>query len=274
MPPFMMEGACRTILTFCMMLMVPMACGATNVSDEDWIVFYREADPSGFIISVDQAVTSGRATISSDCHEMSFQFAPAQLSKKGMPNAEAQTVCHSVEDRVTKVIEPVGGQIVAMRTGQNSRSVWLCGPKTIVPAVQTAIDATTDYRIILRPASLSDIRALHPTVLESQLTRNRQLFDQMAQEGDDQSVPRKTSHFIYGHTSSNRSLIEARLKTLGFQLDPNRPDINPALLVFFRFASFELDALDSDVRALSKLCAEFACDYDGWETEFVKSSKN
>jgi hypothetical protein len=242
------------------------------MSDEDWIVFTREADPAGFIISVNQAISSGGTSlVAQDCYEMKFEFTPLQIVESGMPDKDTQVLYHAVEDRVTDAIEPAGGQIVAKRTGQSSRSIWLCGPKTILPAVQAAIGAMTDFRIVIRPSSLSEIKVLHPTLLEAQLARNEQLLNHMKQQGDDGSARRKTNHFIYGVTPANRSLIEARLQTLGFQLDPNRPDIDPEAFVFFRFSPLDPQALNNDVRALSTLCAEFGCDYDGWDTDFVKS---
>jgi hypothetical protein len=274
MPPFSVGKACRRILASCLLLIIPKTGGAAT-TDEDWLVFHREADPTGFVITIDLSVSSGRRSPASlDCYEMRFQFSSSELAENGMPNAEVQAMYYAAEESVVKSIAPSGGRIVATRTGQQLRSVWLCGSKAMASKVQEAVDAIKSLHATFKPAGPADIRALHPTVLETQLAYNFQIFEHLSRQGDDLSVPRKTSHFIYGHTSTSRPLIEARLKTLGFQLDPNRPDINPKALVFFRFAPLDLDALDSDVRTLSKLCTEFGCDYDGWETEVAKRVKN
>ncbi|WP_119389608.1 ribonuclease E inhibitor RraB [Taklimakanibacter lacteus] len=269
------KGTVQKILTFFAMIAGTVTGENSKASEEDWIVYLREAEPSGFIISVNLAISSGRVVpASAECWLVQFQFTSPQLAEQGMPNAEGQAAYRSAEDLLTKAVEPTGGEIVAARTGQGSRSVWFCGSRTMMPALQKAIGAVQNVSATFRPASLSDIEALHPTTLESQLADNHRILEYITQKGDDLITPRKTRHFIYGVAPEDRRKIETRLKTLGFQLEPPSLDISRDPILFSRLAPLEISTLDNDVRTLAGLCAEFNCEYDGWETEVIAPPGN
>jgi regulator of RNase E activity RraB len=268
MPPFFTEGACRGILAFCAIVAIAVTCGASTVSDEDWITFFREAAPMGFVISVNQAVTSGRIVpTQGNCYEIRFEFQPAQLANNGMPNKEAQAVFYGIEDALGKLIASDDGQIVATQTGQKMRSIWLCGSNTLASKTQSIVKATKTVTAALRPSSLAEIKALHPTKIEGHLAHDETVFDTLTKQGDDHSIPRKIDHFIYGTTATNRKTIEARLRHIGFQIDSEQLDA----IRFFRISPIELDAIQSDTRTLLELCDEFGCEYDGWGTEIKRT---
>jgi hypothetical protein len=268
MLPFSMKRACHVILAFCATVVTAPAYGASSMSDEEWIIFYREAAPTGFVITVDQAVTTGRVVPKhGNCFEIRFELRPAQIDNNGMPNEDAQAIIYGVEDKLEKLITPDEGRIIAKRMGQRMRSVWLCGSHTLAAGIQRLIEATRTIDVALRPSSLADVKALHPTAIEGHLTRDEAVFGKLAEEGDNNATPRKIDHFIYGVTAHNRKTIEARLEHLGFQLESSRPDA----ILFFRISPIELEALHRDTRALIKLCEELGCEYDGWGTQVQRT---
>ncbi len=230
------------------------------MSDDDWILYFREAEPSSFLISVNQAISSGRRPPRHDsCHELRFHFGPDHLAEQGMPNAEAYDLYGAVEAELDNLLSGGKGELVARRTGQNKRSVWFCTREEVTSKVQALIGAGQSTSIELRPAPLTEVTALHPTTIEVQLAHDYEVVYSLAQNGDNHSMPRKIDHFIYG--KSNHGAIEARLRKLGFEIEP---DQRPDAILFFRVAPIDIDAIQNDTRLLMSLCAEFGCDYDGW----------
>jgi hypothetical protein len=171
-------------LASCAVVAIAVTCGASNVSDEDWITFFREVAPTAFVISVNQAVTSGRIVPKhGKCYEIRFEFHPAQLAKNDMPNDEAQAVFYGIEDELGKLTASEDGQIVATRTGQKTRSVWLCGSSTLASRTQSIVKATKTVAMTLRPSSLAEIKALHPTEIEGHLAHDETVFDTLTKQG-------------------------------------------------------------------------------------------
>lgn len=233
------------------------------MSGDDWITFYREAHPTGFVISVNQSISSGRMVPKhKNCHEIRFQFGQTQLADNGMPNEEAQAIFYEVEDGLTQLIEPGEGAFVARRTGQKMRSLWLCGSNVAAREVQIAVTSIWTISVAMLPSSLADIQALHPTQLEGHLARDEDVLHSLAQQGDDHAIPRKIDYFIYGVTNANRVAIETRLRDLGFQLEQGQPDS----ILFSRVSAIELDTIRHDTRMLIQLSADLGCEYDGWGT--------
>lgn len=253
-------GGFRIFLTVVMLVVFSTWNTATAISDDDWIIFLREAEPSGFVIVVNQAISSGRRTpLHAACQELRFSFAPDQLAEHGMPNAAAQRVYGEIEDELDNLLSGDKGEIVARRTGQKTRSVWFCARDGVGVKAQVLVRAVQGVTIDLRPASLAEIKALHPTTLEGHLARDNDVIYSLAQNGDDHSIPRKIDHFIYD--VNNHGAIEARLRKLGFEIEADR---RPDAILFFRISPIDIDAIQNDTRLLLSLCAEIGCDYDGW----------
>jgi regulator of RNase E activity RraB len=242
---------------------------ASAMSDDDgnWIIFFREAEPSGFVITVNQAVSSGsRAPQHAACHELRFRFAPDQRAERGMPNAGAQQLYYAVEDELDGILSNGVGEVVARRTGQNMRSVWFCARDGAGVKAHALIRTDRTISIDLRPVLLAEITALHPTPLEGHLARDNDVVYSLAQNGDDHSIARKIDHLIYD--TDNHGAIEARLRKLGFAIEPDR---RSDAILFFRVSPIDIDAIQNDTRLLMNLCAEFGCDYDGWGAPVMTS---
>ena len=238
------------------------------MSGDDWITFYREADPTGYVISVNQSVSSGRKVLKhKNCYEIRLQFGPTQLADNGMPNQEGQTISHQIEDGLSQLIEPGEGEFVARRTGQEKRSLWLCGSNVAAREIRIAVASTRTISVALLPSSLSDVQALHPTELEGHLARDEDVLYSLAQQGDDHAVPRKIDYFMHGITNSNRAAIEARLRDLGFRLEEGQPDS----ILFSRVSTIKLDTIQRDTRMLIQLSADLGCEYDGWGTTVMRT---
>ena len=258
-------------LAFVMLAVFSMWNTVRAMSDDNdsWIIYFREAEPSGFVTTVNQAITARhRAPLHAACHEIRFLFAPDQRAERGMPNAEAQRLFYALEDKLDGLLSNSVGEVVARRTGQNMRSVWFCARDGAGLKVRALIQATQTISIDMRSARLADITALHPTPLEAHLARDNDVVHSLAQNGDDPSIPRKIDHFIYD--SDNHGAIEARLRKLGFQIETDR---RPDALLFFRVAPIDIDAIQSDTRLLLDLCAELGCTYDGWGAEVMSGNE-
>lgn len=252
--------AFRICMAFVMLAVFPIGNTVAAMSDDDWIIFHREAEPSGFVIAVNQAISSSRRTPQhAACHELRFHFAPNQRAERGMPNAETQQLYYAVEDELAGILSNGAGEIVARRTGQNMRSVWYCAQEGVGVKAHALIRAVRTISIDLHPVPLAEITALHPTPLEGHLARDHDVVYSLAQNGDDHSIARKIDHFIYG--TNNHGAIEARLRKLGFAIEPDR---RPDAILFFRVSPIDIDAIQNDTRLLMSLCAELGCEYDGW----------
>jgi regulator of RNase E activity RraB len=228
--------------------------------NDNWIIYFREAEPSGFVTTVNQAISAGhRAPLHAACHELRYLFAPNQRAERGMPNAEAQRLFYAFEDEFDGLLSDSVGEVIARRTGQNMRSVWFCARDGASLKVRALIRAAQTISIDIRSAQLADIIALHPTPLEGHLARDNDVVHSLAQNGDDHSIPRKIDHFIYD--ANNHDAIEARLQKLGFEIETDR---RPDAILFFRISPIDIDAIQNDTRLLLSLCAEFGCEYDGW----------
>lgn len=258
----------RIRLIFAMLAVFSSWNTAATMSDGNWIIFFREAEPSGFIIMVDQAISSGRRTPRhSVCHELRFHFAPHQLAEHGMPYTEAQSLFQAFEAELDNVLRDGKGEIVARRTGQNTRSVWFCAQDDAASAAQALIQAPRAIAIDLRSAPLAAIKMLHPTQLEGRLARDYDVVYSLAEQGDVHTIPRKIDHFIYDVSTGNRGTMEERLRKLGFEIEPRQ---RPDAILFFRVSPIDIDAIQNDTRHLIDLCAEFGCDYDGWGSPVMR----
>lgn len=176
-----------------------------------------------------------------------------------MPNAEAQHIFGAVEAELDNLLNGGKGELIAHRTGQNMRSVWFCAHKDVASKAQGLVRVGQPISIELRSATLTDVTILHPTPLEVRLAGDYEVIYSLAQNGDDHSIPRKIDHFIYG--TNNHDAIEARLRKLGFAIEPDR---RSDAILFFRVSPIDIDAIQNDTRLLMSLCAEFGCEYDGW----------
>jgi uncharacterized protein (TIGR01619 family) len=115
---------------------------------------------------------------------------------------------------------------------------------------------------------------LYPDPNEMQEISNRQLVEQLIENGDELTVPREVNHWIYFRTEEDRDRYIIKTNKEGFIVESKEYDKSemeyPFSLVIKRVDKVDLVSVNEYVLFLRELALENNGEYDGWETSIVQ----
>ena len=115
---------------------------------------------------------------------------------------------------------------------------------------------------------------LYPDEWELQQIGNQNLLWQLAEEGNLEHVPRDIDHWLYFSTNASRKEAKARAIKQGFVVRSESTDSEsdfPHGLQLCRSDKTDPQTIDEVVFSLFSLCHELGGNYDGWETEVIRT---
>jgi regulator of RNase E activity RraB len=135
-----------------------------------------------------------------------------------------------------------------------------------VTLLKPALYSFTDAEVTVDWATKLDVSKLLPTHLESQLSMNKKLINELSAEGDNGTVRRQIDHWIFLNDDTRLDQLKMQLALLGYSVEDQHEKI-------LRFSK-ETDALHETLNAqtvlLNELCDTYGCFYDGWSTTVIR----
>ena len=89
--------------------------------------------------------------------------------------------------------------------------------------------------------------------------QNKQILLVLQQEGADLTLPHRVEHMFRGSAAKLRE-VETRLSSTGFDINYRAPEV----LIAAEWAVLDLDEINEDTAAMTKLARKLSCSYDGW----------
>jgi hypothetical protein len=89
--------------------------------------------------------------------------------------------------------------------------------------------------------------------------QNKQTLLVLQQEGADLSLPHRVEHMFRGSAAKLRE-VETRLSSSGFDINYRAPEV----LIAAEWTVLDLDEINEDTAAMTKLARKLSCSYEGW----------
>ncbi|MEZ0224687.1 MAG: ribonuclease E inhibitor RraB [Alphaproteobacteria bacterium] len=106
--------------------------------------------------------------------------------------------------------------------------------------------------------------------------KNREVCAQLEKAGDSLTQPREIDHWIYFDETAQREKFRKRSVEMGFQTikETDTPDHEKRYGIRINRVDLpSYDGIDTVTLPLFRLALEFEGEYDGWETEVIRSKK-
>jgi regulator of RNase E activity RraB len=203
--------------------------------------------------------------------------------KDGLSSAEEFPLLKEIEDALCKALtRKMSAVAVGRITTSGRREFYFYAPVSegLDKLAARTMSQFQDYRFDCGsqhdPAWNQYLDVLYPSGENMQRIWNRGVVEALEREGDQPDVPRPVEHWIYFKTESARSSYAEKARALGFDvkenwLDAQRDSERPFAIRLSRDERMHLNAIDEVTLSLWRLAKDFGGDYDGWETQVMRS---
>ena len=205
-----------------------------------------------------------------------------QPDDNGMLDDQEAAVLNEMEDAlVTTMASQFDGVYPGRVTIEGERSFYFyLGQKTAgyEEAFARVMADFPDYKYECRlqedPKWENYLEFMFPEPVQLQSMQNRRVVYQLAQHGDQLTVPRTVEHWINFKTQYDREAYWNAVNAMGFELlematDEENDEGYSYSLHITRDDKVDYDSIDECVLPLWGLAKEYNGNYDGWETGIV-----
>lgn len=244
--------------------------------EKDWDLYPSQVDNKPASIFVDLAAMDDAPVAGLDQMVFLKVFMRSPRTDGLSSDEEYQTLA-LIEDAAALAAETAGMRYVGRQTTDGFRDfVFYSASDEVEEILVEVMDDFPGYKFEtgVRPDSewAVYIDYLYPDERTHQGMMNRRLYEQLAQQGDDNDTPREIDHFASFATAYQRSIFVEECLSKGFMVralaDPSKDNKLYEAQVF-RMDAPDGDTFDEVTMILLELAAESGGDYDGWETEVV-----
>ena len=198
----------------------------------------------------------------------------------GLSSQEEYPALIAIEDKLTEAIVHTQTIYVGRNTSNSVRDFYFyrCSPDGWDQQAAAIMMNFSDYHYeigIRLDAEWSSYRNfLYPTPTAMQRIQNRRVCDSLAKQGDPLKDGREISHWAYFPDAECRSRFLALTQKLGFISQTTFESDKSSLRFGATIVRSELPSyanIDNVVLPVYEVTKECTGDYDGWETQVLKS---
>ena len=252
-------------------------------AQDDWDFFLCERDGSTASI----LVNLGLRALAPDAGRpwrLMVQLKMRDPSPNGLSNADERRTLDRIDDGLGKSVPAVCNALFVGRMIQSGHwKFTYYAPSaaqfegTVDHTMREFPDYTYSCAADRDPQWTHYFRALLPTGREAQQVLNRRVLENLQRAGDDLTAPREVSHFIYFQTPFERDRFLESIRTEGFDpVESETTDDNVRerryCVVLRREDFVDFPSIQKTVLYLFDRASGFDGEYDGWETQVIKSN--
>jgi regulator of RNase E activity RraB len=190
-------------------------------------------------------------------------------------NDEAPTL-HEIEEHLVRTLgEMCDARFAGRITGNNRREFYFYAPahadleEAVLSTSREYPNYSIEYGHQHDPDWRQYLELLYPSAEDWQRISNRRVIEQLAEHGDDASIPRLVDHMAYFPSAESPQAFAARAIALGFALDSAEFDEDPRTeppysLVLKREDPVTWDHIDKVTLELAEIAESLGGDYHGW----------
>ena len=248
---------------------------------EEWDVYPCRFDEDPATIMLDMGIAH-EIPIAGLEHSLRVRVPIAAPTEDGLPTPEESPALDAIEEAMAPSEDAASNcRYLGRVTCAGARDFFfqVDSPETAIPILETRLAAFPNYRAEFAtrhdPEWAAYRELLYPTPREYQLMGNQRVLAQLAEHGDDHSVPREVTHWIGFQNADDRDAFADTAQQDGFRLvatsdDDDQHDL-PFGLTIGRDQPVTPDVIDAVVLELFDRAEAAGGDYDGWETSVATS---
>jgi len=255
---------------------------AMRESENEWDFFLCEREGATASILVNFGLR-GVAPDRSRPWRLTVQLKVRNPSPNGLSNAEERPRLDQIDDALGALVT---GACEARFAGRAIRSgfwtfvYYAPNASRFEETVDHAMRDFRDYTYSCAADRDSDwshfFHVLLPTKREAQQIMNRHVLEQLKRHGDDLTMPRAVSHFIYFNTPFDRAKFLESVETDGFEITESESQDDSVRerrhgAVLRREDRVDFSTIQKIVLHLFDRASEADGEYDGWETQVIES---
>jgi regulator of RNase E activity RraB len=198
----------------------------------------------------------------------------------GLTTTEEFDALSQLEDGFTNYCETASADMVGRITvgGFRDFAVYAEDAQTVSHGLRTIAEDEHGYEVeyLVRDDPEFEVywKHLYPTPVDWQLIQNRQLVEQLEEQGDDCESSRRIDHWVHFDSAKHRDQFEKRVLSEGFAvedlLEAGDEDLRHGLHIY-RDDTPDFAQINDVTMMLFRLAEEFGGEYDGWETQVTKA---
>jgi len=255
-----------------------MNSNAASGTSDDWDFYFRSVDgvPSSLFVNL----SAIRRAPMPEMPWLLWVCVQMRIARDdGLSSSEEAPRLFELEDRLTEVLS--GAEFVGRITGSGRREFHYYartgdGLDSAIAQVQFDFpEYFIEHEIRKDPEWRQYREVLYPSAEEMHRITNLRVLKQLAEHGDDHTVPRVVDHMLYFRAREDRARFVDAVETLGFQVRVEAHDAlgqgeRPYSLNLVRTDPVTMNHIDAVVLQLVELAGRFDADYDGWGCEVTK----
>ena len=235
----------------------------------EWVVFPRALRDQNWVVAIDRWIESAEAENCRSWAKVHFQHEGAAAT---LSSDEAIAAIFDLEEAIERSIGSIGGRKVGSRTGADGRTTWFCAQNAdLAAALSASVRELTFTPVSVLRSDRSEATELLPDYMESQLAGNRRILDELRQNGDSGTRPRRVTHVFVFDQHTQTDALKDDLISIGYRIDETPAD-DGRRNVFHVYVQSDvlLETVDRQTVLFNEICARYGCLYDGWETPVVR----
>ncbi len=243
-----------------------------DTSDESWEFYFCQINQAPASVFVNLAWAD--RSCDDKTHLVMARIPLRAPREDGFPERAEGELLAVLEDQVNEALEPRNILCVGRITTAGFRDFFFYGPplaglEAQVRAAFTAAGwAPRAVVMTFEPNWQTYRELLYPDSDELEWIQDRRVVDALRDAGDDLSVPRPVSHWLFFTDENSRTAVTDSLVAQGFEVALDKSD-HAWIARAARTDSVELSHIHQVTRLLRREAEAVGGTYDGWETGVV-----
>jgi regulator of RNase E activity RraB len=194
----------------------------------------------------------------------------------GLATQEEAQKLHEIGTALDSMISVTcGAQLVGRVTGSGRREFYFYAaePGELEAAAERVMKSYDGYEyevVSLFQPDWDQYFHLYPSDSNLERMQNRQLLEQLAEQGDDHELPRKVEHWLHFADAESRDACRDTLAAIDFVIEDESEseeegEMLPFGLVVSRTDSVDTHTINGITLELARLAREHGGRYEGWE---------